>query len=410
MRILFLSTWYPYPPDNGSKLRVYHLLRALAGSHEVVLVSFAFGSACLRDAARLGCSCVEVHAVLMDPFCVNRETTLQAFLSSSPVTSRVIPEMQSLVSGLFALQSFDVVIASTEVMAPYMNAAPESVPRILEEHNSMVRWARERYENEVIPLRRARCWASWRKRLWYDAHTFPRYSLVTMVSELDRVAALDAVGESRVRVEVVPNGVDCKHNTWCLARPRPNSLVYNGALTYSANYDAMQWFLAEIYPLLQAQIPSISLTITGSTANVDLAGLDLDSSVTLSGYVDDVRLLVAGAEVCVVPIREGGGTRLKILEAMALGTPVVATIKGAEGLDLVDGEHVLLRDTPGNFAAAVARVLGDSVLRRHLERSARALVEQQYDWEMIGARFVDLVEDTVAGVSCTGGRGGVLLV
>jgi glycosyltransferase involved in cell wall biosynthesis len=111
--------------------------------------------------------------------------------------------------------------------------------------------------------------------------------------------------------------------------------------------------------------------------------------------VDDVRPVIAGSAACVVPLRQGGGTRLKILEAMALGVPVVSTRKGAEGLDVVDGEHLLLADGPRDLAAASVRLLQDGALRARLAANARALVEQRYDWRAIGAAFTDLVEDAV---------------
>jgi len=167
-------------------------------------------------------------------------------------------------------------------------------------------------------------------------------------------------------------------------------------MTYSANYDAMQFFLRDVYPQVRAAVPGASLTITGSTAGVDQAGLALDDTVHLTGYVDDIRPVIAGSAACVVPLRQGGGTRLKILEAMALGVPVVSTRKGAEGLDVVDGEHLLLADTPRDLAAATVRLLQDGALRACLASQARALVERRYDWRAIGAAFTALVEETVA--------------
>lgn len=393
--ILFLATWFPYPPDNGSKLRVYHLLRALGQAHKVTLVSFAFGTARPEQPEDLRTLCTDIHVVPLNPFVVNRASPLRTFLSLRPVASRPVPAMRDLVRNVLGSHTFDAVIASTEVMEAYTDAVPPGVSRILEEHNSMTRWARERYDEQTTLLQRARCWLSWRKQCCYEAQLFRRYSLVTMVSEVDRQATLDIVVADRLRVEVVSNGVDCRHNRPGLIPPRPNALVYNGALTYSVNYDAMQWFLTEVYPRIKARLPNISLTITGSTQDVDLTTLALEDSVYLTGYVDDVRLPVAEAAVCVVPIRQGGGTRLKILEAMALGTPVVATSKGAEGLDVVDGEHLLIGDTPAAFADAVVRVIKGSDLRERLRRNARLLVETRYDWETIGARFVTLVEETV---------------
>jgi len=337
LRILFLSTWFPFPPDNGSKLRVYHLLAALAKRHEVTLASFAFYTAQPKQADELRTWCRNIRTVPVNPFEVNRASTLSTFLSPDPVTCRPVPSMSRLVDDVFGAQHFDVVIASTEMMAVYAQQAPPATARVLEEHNAMSRWAYERYMQTGNPVQRARRWVSWRKSRRHEARLFPRFDLITMVSEADRRAALHVVDGHRVRVEVVPNGVDCIHNQPSLTAPRPGALVYNGSLTYSANYDAVQWFLAEIYPRIKEHRPDVSLAVTGSTKGVDTAALALDDSVTLTGYVEDVRIPVAEAAACVIPIRQGGGTRLKILEAMALGTPVVATRKGAEGLEVVDG-------------------------------------------------------------------------
>lgn len=395
MNILFLSTWFPYPPDNGSKLRAYYLLRGLAERHQVALLSFAFATARPDAPGELRDWCREIQVAPVDPFALNQAGSLRTFLSLRPVASRPVLAMSQLAAQALRAQPYDAVIASTGMMIDYALQTPPGAARILEEHNAMTRWAWERYREAKGAAQQARRWLSWRKGRWYEARTYPRFDLVTMVSEADRQAAVDAAGRRSPRVEVVPNGVDCAHNRPGLAPPQPTSLVFNGSLTYSANYDAMQWFLAKVYPSIKAQAPDVTLAITGSTKGVDLAGLELDDSVRLLGYVDDVRIPVAGAAVAVAPIRQGGGTRLKILEAMALGTPVVATSKGAEGLEAVDGQHLLLADDPQRFADAVLRLLADDVLAARLRRNARQLVEERYDWDAIGRRFAALVEQTV---------------
>lgn len=398
MNILFLSTWFPYPPDNGSKLRAYHLLRSLAQRHQVTLLSFAFTTARPDDPGELQEWCQEIQVVPVDPFAFNQAGALRTFLSTRPVASRPVSAMSQRVAAALQATAFDAVIASTGMMVDYALQAPSRVARILEEHNAMTRWAWERYEEAAGAAQRARRWLSWRKSRRYEARTYPHFDLITMVSQQDRQATREAIGAGRPRVEVVPNGVDCAHNRPGLAQPRPASLVYNGSLTYSANYDAMRWFLVEVYPRIRGQVPEASLTITGSTEGVDLAGLALDDSVHLPGFVQDVRLPVAGAAVAVAPIRQGGGTRLKILEAMALGTPVVATAKGAEGLDVRDGEHLLLADDPERFASQTIRLVSDADLHGRLAANARHLVETRYDWQQIGQKFVALVGETVAQV------------
>jgi glycosyltransferase involved in cell wall biosynthesis len=403
MRVLYLSTWFPYPPDNGAKLRVYHLLRGLAAQHAVSLLSFAWDTARPEDAAELKSWCRQVRTVPIDPFEASRGSSLQAFLSPIPLFARPLAAMAGPAREALAEGGFDAVVSSTLAMSAYALQAPQSMARVLEEHNSLTRWMHERYESARPGLQRTRCWFAWLKSRSFEARRFREFDLVTMVSDQDRQVAQELLGSQNGQVQVVPNGVDCSYNRPGMATPQPDRLVFNGSLTYSANYDAMQWFLAEIYPRIRAQILGVTLSITGSTKGVDTAGLALDPSVQLTGFVDDVRLPVAEAAVCVVPIRQGGGTRLKILEAMALGTPVVATAKAAEGLSAQNGVHLLLADDPEAFAKHAIALLSNPELREHLIVNARRLVERCYDWDQIGRRFVDLVEVTV---SPEGGRSG----
>jgi len=399
MNILFLSTWYPHPPDNGSKLRTYYLLKALAQSHRVTLASFAFDTARPDEPADLRTWCQDIRVVRLDPFAFNRASALRTFLSPRPVASRPVPAMTRLVADLLRDRTFEVIIASTEMMADYALRARRALPGavcILEEHNSGTRWMHERYLAQRTPVQRLRCWVSWRKTIAYEGRLLRRFDLITMVSEQDRAATLSVLGREKAPVAVVPNGVDCQDRRPGLATPLPDRLVYNGSLTYYANYDAVRYFLREIFPRIRQARPQAHLVVTGSLTGVNTDGLPLDDGVTLTGFVPDVRMVVAQATVCVVPLLDGGGTRLKVLEAMALGTPVVATAKGAEGLDVTDGEHLLLADDPETFARRTVDLLSDADLRQHLAANARRLVEQCYDWDAIGRRFVALVEEAVA--------------
>ena len=132
-----------------------------------------------------------------------------------------------------------------------------------------------------------------------------------------------------------------------------------------------------VFPLILEQVPDTHLLITGDHANLPLPS---SKNITLVGYVDDIKMPIASSSVSVAPFLSGGGTRLKILEAMALGTPVVATSKGAEGLDVIDGEHLLLANSPAEYAECVIRLLNDENLRLHLAKNARMLVQEKYDW------------------------------
>lgn len=395
MRILYLSAWFPYPPNNGAKIRSYHLLRALGTRHEVSLLSFAFDTPQPVNSAALASFCSQVEVVYSNPFQRQPASTALRFLSIDPIVTRSLPEMTAAADRVYQRSAFDAVIASIEVNAVYALQAPVSTTKVLEEHNSLTRWMRERYEQQTSMLQRLRCWVSWQKTRAYEARLFPHFDLCTMVSRQDQQESLNLLKGRSTPVEMIPNGVDCEHNQPGLSVSQPDTLIYNGAITYGANYDAVQYFLSEIYPLVRQQRPGVSFTITGSTEGVDRSDLPVDDSVHFSGYVDDIRPVVSRHAICVAPLREGGGTRLKILEAMALGIPIVASAKGAEGLDVVDGEHLLIANEPQAFAMTIVRLLTDGELRCRLAHNARRHVEERYDWNSIGQQFVTLIEDAV---------------
>ena len=387
MRILFLSTWFPSPPDNGSKIRVYHLLRALAIDHDVSLVAFSFGTARPELESQLLMMCRSVDTINVDPFERNRENILRRFMSSKPVVSKPIPAMEQLVKQILASDDFDIVISSGEIMASYALQAEKVITKVLEEHNSFSRLMYDRFCRSESSILKSRTWASFQKTKRYERKLFPQFDLITMVSEQDKEFCERHVNSTRVKIEIVPNGVDCQLNRPGLATPIPGRLVYSGALTYSANYDAMDYFLKEIYPLIRRKMPIVSLVITGSIDGVAIEQLALDESVRLTGYVDDIRLEIASAMALVAPLRVGGGSRLKILEAMALGTSIIATAKGVEGLAVSDENDLLIADDPAVFAEQTVRLLEHEDLRIKLTQRARETVQMHYDWQQIRPKF-----------------------
>ncbi|MCL4294789.1 MAG: glycosyltransferase [Anaerolineae bacterium] len=380
--------------DTGSRIRVYHQLRALAQRHEVTLLTLDPQGWAPPQIEAIAPFCQRVIVIPRDPFQRGRLHTATRFFSIRPIVYIPFPEMVHQVRRLHADRPFDVAIASNALMAPYALEV-SGVPHILEEHNSHTRWMHDRFLAQILPLPRLRCWLSWRKSILYESHLFPQFDLVTMASERDASTSRKLIPNGGPPVVLVPNGVDCEQFRSGLAEPQPNTLIFTGALAYYANYEAMQFFLHQIYPRIRSQCLGVSLCITGSTSKVDLDRLPLNNSVTLTGFMDDVRQLIATSWISVVPILSGGGTRIKILEAMALGTPVVATTKGAEGLDVINGEHILLADNPATFAERTLQLLRDPALRQRLTMNARRLVEQRYDWSRISQCFVDLVEGVV---------------
>ena len=386
-RVLFLSRWFPYPPDNGSKLRIYNLLRGLAQRYQVTLITFTDQPNVNPDAPALRALCHDVQLVPWKPFEPQSPRAQLGFLSLTPrsVVDTFSPEMQQRIEGTLSVGNYNVIIASQITMAGYSRCF-HGLPAIFEEAEVGVLY--EQFAHASSAWRRLRYGLTWAKHRRYLARLLRYFSVCTVVSERER-RLVSRVVPSYQAIEVIPNCVNLADYRDVHVMPRPNSLIFTGSFRYFANHDAMTWFLSEAYPRIQAQVPSVRLTITGDHANLPLP---LADNVTLTGFVDDVRPLIASSWVSLAPIRLGGGTRLKILEAIALHTPVVATSKGAEGLDIQHDEHLLIADTPEAFAEAVIRLLKKPGLRKQLTGNAYQLVREKYDWAVVMPRFLNLIE------------------
>ena len=393
MRVLFLSTWFPYPPDNGSRIRAYNLLKQLARQHEIDLLSFAqdgYGQV-LGDLPAL---CASVQTVPWITYCPRRLRALAGFFSPTPrlIVDIHSPAMARMVTRQLMVGKPDLVVATQIGTAPYVHN-PSPVPTVFEElETSVIKDAVKRAEG--VPAR-VRNWLTWAKLRHYVANLVQRFDACTVASaqELDN---LRQIAPGYQRAHVLPNGVDVDHYRPSAAVPEPNTLIYNGALTFRANYDAIAWFVADILPRVQAEVPQATLRVTGSTQGVDIDRLSTCPGVKFTGYLDDIRPAVASSWICAVPLRVGGGTRLKILEAMALGTPVVATSKGAEGLAVTPEQDILIADNPAEFARQTVRLLRDGELRQRLAENGRRLVERSYSWTEIGRQFNALLESVIS--------------
>lgn len=389
MKILFLSYWFPYPPDNGSKLRIYHLIKGLAQAHEVTLLSFDHqGIESVPD--ELNQICRDVYFL---PGKIYSSKSLRAFLGLFHAKPRAlvdtfVPEMFEFIKTLTARHAYDLVIASQWYMASYQEAFRD-VPAIFEEVELGV-FEDMRVKAPTV-MRRLRQELTFYKLQFYYRNHLKKFAACTVASQKE-ARLLQTIVPRYKTVEVIPNGVGLADYQDVHADTEPGTLIFTGSFRYHPNYDAMCWFLEAIFPKIQLRFPHSKVVITG-----DHAGRPLPNSqaVELTGYVDDIRPLVASASVSLAPIRAGGGTRLKILEAMALHTPVVSTSKGAEGLEVEHGDHLLIADTPGEFAQAVISLMEDASLRDRLVANAYRLIARKYDWSVIMPHFIGLSKSVV---------------
>jgi len=389
MHVLYLSGWYPYPPDNGSKLRVYNLLRELAGHHSLTLLVVS------EDApASTPPELTELGRVVHVPGRRFRPAGRRALAGLLGRTPRVLvdtyrPQLSRQIEMEMRARRPDLVIATQWATAAYHDDFGD-VPSIFEEveigaFESKLATAR----SALMRLRHRLPLIKWRA---YLRRLLPRFRYCTVVSRAER-DLLRRLVPGYDRLEVLPNFVRVADYRVAPPERNPNELIFAGALSYPANYDAAAWFARDVFPRIRREEPEARLIITGEEGD---RPLPQSEGITLTGRLADARPAVANATVSLAPIRLGGGTRLKILEAMCLGTPIVSTSKGAEGLDVTAGEHLLIGDTAEAFARETVRLLRDPALRRRLSEAGRHRVDTTYNSTIVGPRFRELVERAAA--------------
>ncbi len=404
MKVLALSDWFPYPPDSGARMRLHNLLRELAlrHGHEIVLLSFVESnppSAERFDAVRTYCR--EIGTVSFRRFQPRRLGALLGLLNPRPryVIDTYNPEMAQKVREKLADEPFDLVLAFAigpgGGTATYARDA-RGVPRVIEDLELSI--IKDRIAVQPRWYQGLRLRLTWWKLRNYAAGLLKEMDGCTIASARERDLLLNIV-PGYERLAIIPNGVDLTLYNEDFGPVEPESLVFPGALTYKANLWAVEFFLAQVFPIVKAHYPGVTLYITGRNDGVPVGDLFFQDGVVLTGYLDDVRPRVARSSVCVVPMTVGGGTRLKILEAMALGTPVVSTGKGAEGIDATPGQDILIADAPEAFADAVMRLLADADLRDELREHGRRLVRRKYGWQAIGDKLNSFLEKVVAETS-----------
>lgn len=390
MRILALAAWWPEPANNGSRLRINRLIRALAQENDVHLLALAQEPVTAAQRRRMADVCASVQAVEQRVYTPRARDLIGSLWRSEPASVRATyhPQFAAAVRARARAIRPDLVVAFETTVAPYATLVA-GVPRLLEEAEVTVLW--EQFARATQPRQRVRYWLTWAKHRSYLARMLHDFDACTVVSEQERQHVQRLA--PRVAVTVLPNGADIAAQTVGRA-PEPDTLIYPGALSYHANRDAVTHFLAASFPLIKHHRPQVKLRITGQATAADRAALERDG-VELTGYVPDVQPLITQTWSEVVPLRVGGGTRLKVLEALALGTPVVSTSKGIEGLCVRDGQHVLVANTPRAFAHATLCLLDQPRLRAHLAAHGRYLIRTTYDWQQIGGTLRQLAADVV---------------
>jgi polysaccharide biosynthesis protein PslH len=390
LKILWVKAGGIYPPNVGGRIRSYHVLKALARRHSITLFTFY---AAIKDDLNSAVE-QEFARVALMPLRIPAGRTFREALSYarylfSPLPYQVSkfckPKVARRILQLVAEDKPDVIVCDF-VIAAQSIPWDVPIPKILFTHNVEAAIWKHHYRLADNPFWKVLAWREYQAMDRFERDSLKRADHVLTVSDHDRNIFAKMIDPSRITV--IPTGVDLEY-----FRPLPNAeepatMVFSGAMDWMPNEDAMVYFIKEILPRIRKQIPSASLCVVGRDPSRGL--LELGASqrgIEITGRVDDIRPFVHRGAIYVVPLRIGGGTRLKIFEAMAMGKAVISTTIGAEGLPVRPGQDIVIADDPEEFADMTVRLLKDPIRRAELGRVARELVEQSYSWDAVVQPF-----------------------
>ena len=390
MRILWVKVGGLWPTNTGGRLRSFNILSELAREHEVsVLTTHLPG----EDGEALRRQLPQCKRVQSFPFAALKFrdprfplVLARSWFSSMPVDvyKHQVPELRRAVDELLVSGDIDLCIADFAVATPNV-PMDGPVPVMFFSHNVEYQILKRLAEAQLDPIRRGLLTIEWRKMRRYEAEICRKARLTVAVSAHDRDLHLaDAAGAV---IRDVPTGVDVSYFKANGTLENPVELVFTGSMDWHPNEDAIRHFINEILPAIRREVPHARLTVVGRNPSGSLRRDAEQAGVEVTGTVDDVRPYIDGAAVYVVPLRIGGGTRLKVFEALSMGKAVVSTGVGVEGLPLAPGKHYLKADDPASFASAVVSLLRDPERRQALGDAGRQLTHERFAWPQVARVF-----------------------
>ena len=391
MKILVFYPYIPWPLDRGTYQRTFHLLRALAAEHEVDFVALSENGEGMEHAEVFEKFCRRVEFI---PFQHPRWSTLLGGRLLNPLPSNIAHWTSVVVrerlAQLLAAEHYDHVHVCDIALAQYFTGSNRPVRLSVDRSRVDLQFQLMEHKNLGLPLRTKLLRCESYAKLWFYERQIARRAKLQVVCGPDDEKFVRRYIARRAPVKVVGNGVDLdffRPDAVDTPRAKEPTLIFCGAMDYSPNIDALRWWFGGIHERVAARVPGLRVLIVGKSPTEEVKAHALHRGVTVTGTVPDVRPYYREAWAQIVPLRIGGGTRLKIPESMASGTPVVSTTIGAQGLGLVHGSDVLLGDTPEAFANETVCMLTDSTLRGELTESGLGTANARFSWQHRGREF-----------------------
>ncbi|MFH1675954.1 MAG: glycosyltransferase [bacterium] len=409
MRILWLIPQIPWPADTGGKQDTYFMIREFSRlGHEIKIGSIYFTESppdrneipvefadLVREIIFLPGNTGKLHSRLISSLADTVPFKFRKYYS---------PDAVRMTTDLISGEKFDAIITDHAHLAPLTLDAKKAVeskggkfPAIaLRAHNVesiIVKKYSERVGNPLVGVFAER---ESKKMEEYEGKILGEYNLVASISPADK-ATFERISSNYANIIVITAGIDTEALTVRIEPPKAGEIVYVGSFDWQPNVDGALWFIEKVWPDIVNKLPDVHFSLVGRNPPPYLEKFASDK-IKITGKVDSVTEYVKSASCSIVPLWIGSGMRYKILEAFALGCPVVSTLLGAEGIEAVDGEHILIRDNPADFAEAVIKILSDRELGEKLASNSRLLVENKYSWPIVAREFSDRLEELVRTV------------
>ncbi|EMI56910.1 glycosyltransferase [Rhodopirellula sallentina] len=390
MNVLFLTERFPWPLDDGGNIRTFRLLEALATDYQVTMVAHHRAD---LPIALMQTGVADLAAIEMIRPPSRLGSWFQIVWSgvlcgrSIFVSKNYSPAMLRRAKELYSTGQFELVYFNHLDTACYLEPL-DCLPAVFDSHNCLSEMANERAQDATGLA--AILWRAEAKRLAAAEAAVVSHSSMTLACSVQEKQLFSKLSSSG-RIEVIPNGTDAPNSVAVHRFAATGRLLFVGAMDYRPNVDAVIWFCREILPRIRAKVPEASFDIVGRSPTASVQRLAKLSNVRVVGSVEDVSSWYADADLAVIPLRMGGGTRLKAVEAMALGCPIVSTKKGIEGIEAIDEVHLRIADEPIAFANAAVGLLRNSSERRKISAAGREFAEA-FNWEKLQTQFRTIVK------------------
>jgi sugar transferase (PEP-CTERM/EpsH1 system associated) len=393
MNILVVCRVLPYPPDIGYKIRTFNLIKRLSNKHNISLVCYEGSNNQETHLSRMTEYCQSIR--LVQPL---RRSKLRQLPGLAKDLISGLPwylkyskskEMKNAIHEITKVNQFDILHIDDPYMAGNFDVgiADGAIKTVTFHDIESVKY-RRMLKIEKNSKNRVRLFLNWLPMKRWEREIAERFDLCIVMSSAD-ASILKSTNE-KSKIAIIPNGVDTDHFKKLPFDGQERNISFFGGMDYPPNIDAALYFHSHMLPLIEPRLPGAKFVVVGQKPTSEILKLSMHPNTIVTGFVEDIIPYYRDSSVVVVPLRAGGGTRLKILEAMALGRPVVSTSIGCEGLDVVDGKHLLIADNPEQFVEKTMRILKDRELYQRIVADARQLVVTKYDWDAIGEKLVAL--------------------